>query len=132
MVISELQKYTDSPVTIFDTIIRNNDNKTGSYSLDYANFLNNKKDKTELDKLVAHYFRIKSTNYILADVYSDVLINHYIDDRNNMIENLNKLFENKITIEKFLNIYDISLLNKKNIPTMKERLEKCKRKIIVP
>lgn len=132
IVIYELGKYTDSPISVFDTIIRNNDNNISSYALKYADYLNNKKDKTKLDDLVAQYFRIRSTDYILADIYSNVLVNHYIEDRNNMIENLNKLFENKITIEEFLNIYNISLLNKANIPTMKEKLEKCKRKIIIP
>lgn len=127
----ELEKLIDYPILVTDSIIRCNDCRSCIYYLDYARYL--KINPTEqLDNYVSHYFRIKSTDYLLADIYSTILMNYYKQDRNTMIENLNKLFEDKITISEFLNKYNINLLNKDAIPLVKENLEKCKRKIIIP
>jgi len=131
IVMYELENTTNFQVTTMNEIIRCIDGKNSAYYLDYADNIR-KYPNEQLDYYVSQYFRIKSTDYLLSDVYSKLLLNYYIKDRNTMIENINKVFAGKITIPEFLNRYNINLLNKEIIPVVKKDLEKCKRKIIIP
>ena len=86
----------------------------------------------EISKLVYSYFYIKSYDYLLSDLYSSILAEYYLLDKETMIKRLKALFNNKITIKDFLDIYNINLLNKDLIPVIKEESNKCKRMVIVP
>lgn len=128
----EYLESNNSYLNIFNIIIRSNDIKKCAYFLEYASYLSNLEEISFLDKQVANYFRIRGLDYILADIYSNVLMREYISNRNLMIENINKVFTKKLSILEFLDTYNINLLSKGNIPIMKEELNKCKRKIFLP
>lgn len=128
----EYLEFNNSFLNIFNTIVRSNDIKKCAYFLEYTSYLSNLGEISFLDKQVANYFRIRGLDYILADIYSNILMRRYTEDRNLMIENLNKVFVGKLNMSEFLDIYNINLLSKDNISTMKEELNKCKRKIFLP
>ena len=132
LVIYEMMKYTDSLVSTYSEIIRSNDCRRCVHFLKLSHYLHNNEDKTPIDELVSEYFRIKSTDYLKADIYSNLLMTYYIQDRNTMIEKLEKLFCRKITIPEFLDYYNISIDRKENIPLLKENLSKTKRIIFTP
>lgn len=124
------ENYNLSHVINYDQIVRINDTKANIYLNNLAKKINNNPLKTELDSLVYEYFRIKGADYLLSEIYSTLLVKYYLTDRNTMIEKLNNLFSNKITLNEFLNYYNINLSNKEIIPTIKENTDKVKRIII--
>lgn len=123
----------DNPFSdILDRVIRINDTKECFRSLEIANYLKNKKDKTIVDEYVYKYFILRSYDYLISELYSDLLFNYYLQDKDKMIKSLNKVFEQRISISEFLNIYNVNLLNKNLIPIIKEETNKCKRISIIP
>ena len=132
IVIYEMMKYTDSLISTYSNIIRSNDCRECIYYLKLGEFLHNKKDRTFLDEMVSSYFRIKGIDYLKADIYSNLLMNYYMEDRNLMIEKLEKLFCRRITISGFLNYYNVNIRRKENIPLLKEELSKTKRIVFTP
>jgi len=117
---------------ILDRLIRINDTKECFRNLEFANYLKNKKDKTILDEYVYKYFILRCYDYLISELYSDLLFKYYLQDKDKIIKSLNKVFERRISISEFLNIYNINLLNKDLIPIIKEETNKCKRISIIP
>lgn len=122
--------YNLSYVSEYDQIVRINDTRSNICLNKLAKKINDNPDKSSLDSLVYEYFRIKGADYFLSEIYSNLLVKYYLTDRNTMLEKLNKLFSNKITIDEFLKYYNINLSNKEIIPTIKENTDKVKRLII--
>ena len=116
---------------VLDRVIRINDTKESFYHLDLMNYLKNKSNKTNLDEYVCNYFKLRCYDYLISELYSDLLMKYYLIDKEKMIEKINQVF-NKISITNFLNDYNINLLNKDLIPIIKEEKNKCKRISIIP
>lgn len=123
-------KYKLKYVSEYDQIVRINDTRANIYLTNVTKKINNKPDKSPLDSLVYEYYRVKGSDYLLSEIYSNLLVKYYLIDRNTMLEKLNRLFTNKITIDEFLKYYNINLSNKEIIPTIKENTDKVKRLII--
>ena len=119
-------------VNILDRIIRINDTKENLRRLDFAHYLKNNPNKTVLDEYVCDYYYLRGYNYLIGELYSDLLFNYYLLDKDRMKKKLNQVFEQKLSISEFLNNYNVNLLNKDLIPIVKEETGKCKRISIVP
>lgn len=128
----KLEKQLSPNIAIYGSIIRTIEGKQSYEFLKIINTNENNPNRTELDKQVMTYLKIKVYRYLTAEIYSNLLLKHYIENRNKMIDNINRVIDGKITLTQFLAIYDISFNNNQIIPTLKENLNKVKRKIIIP
>lgn len=127
-----LNKTNDYFGSILDRVIRINDTKENFNHLDLMNYLNNNPNKTELDECVCKYLNVRGYDYLISELYSDLLFKYYLIDSEKMVKRINQVFDRKISIENFLNNYNINLLNKDLIPIIKEETNKCKRISIIP
>lgn len=127
-----LQSINDPYSIYLDRIIRLNDSRECFQHLEFAKFLKNNPDKSMLDDYVYNYFHLSCHNYLIGELYSDLLIKKYLSDKEKMTKKLNQVLEQKLSIPDFLDSYQISLLNKNLIPLVKEETSKCKRLSIIP
>lgn len=118
-------------VSDLDTKIRICDCKQALLNFYYARDLMNDSERTELDEYVSHYFRIKAIDYLQAELFSELLLKEYRNNSDKMLNYLNQLFGKKISLEEFLSRYQISLLNKSLISTVKETTNKVRRLSII-
>lgn len=124
--------FCDEYANILDRIIRINDTKQSFFHLDYAKYLRNKPNKTTLDEYVCDYYNISANDYLIGDLYSSLLMEYYLLDKNEMIRKLNQVLNQKLSITDFLTSYEVSLSNKKLFPVIKQNINKCKRISIIP
>lgn len=125
-----LMDMNDNNLINYDRIIRTTDTMECFFNLATIKYIEkNAKDKVS-GQIISDYFYIKSYDYLLSHIYSSLLAKYYQLDKETMIERLNTLFDKKITIEDFLDSYNINLLNKELILTTKEEINKCKKIII--
>lgn len=117
---------------ILDRMIRINDTRENFYNLDMMHYIKNNSNKTILDEHVCNYFNLRCFDYLISELYSDLLLKYYLSDKEKMFHKINQVFDKKISISDFLNYYNINLLNKDLIPTIKEETNKCKRISIIP
>lgn len=132
IIIYELEtEYDFSYISEFDQIVRLIDCRKGLNILNSFNKIE-PNNLSKLDKYLKEYTRINAIDYLKAELFSELLLEKYKFNRYEMIENLNKLFDKKISSEQFLNMYDANLLNKDLIPLVKQNASKIKRISIIP
>lgn len=116
----------------YDEIVRINDTKQNLNSFEIYKYIKNNPNKSELDMVVCDYLRIISYDYLISELYTNILMKYYMTDSTKMIKKLNLILAGKITIQQFWDSYNIDLQNKELIPAVKEETSKCKRIVIMP
>ena len=129
MLLCDLDNYYSK---ILNQLVRLNDTKQCFMHLDFMQYLRNNPNKTALDECVYNYFNVRNHEYLLGELYTDLLIEYYLADKDRFINKLNQVLDNKLSIDSFLESYDINLLNKNLIPIVKRQTDKCKRISIFP
>lgn len=127
-----LEKLEDPYSIILDQIVRINDAKAAFYHIEFAKYLKTNPSKTKLDECMINYYNLAGHNYIISELYANLLMLDYFNNPETMIKKLNLVLSNKLSIIDFLESYEISLTNSKLIPTIKENTNKCKRISIIP
>ena len=117
---------------ILDRIIRINDTKEAYANLEFVKQLNKHSNKSLLDQYVCNFKRIHAYDYLLGELYSNLLLPYYFSDQEQMLRKLSQVLEQKLSILDFLNGYQINLLNANLVPTIKANIDKCKRISIIP
>ena len=111
---------------IIDDVVRTVDCQNHIAMLDELRRINIESE-TVSNKTVYNYFNLKANQYLLADWYSELLMGKYLDDSDNFNKRINQIFANQITINDFLNYYNITLQHNDLIPFISDRLEKVKK-----
>lgn len=122
----------DSFCSILDRVVRINDTKENFNHLDFMHYLKNSKNKTKIDEYVCDYLYLRGYDYLISELYSDLLFKYYLLDKDKMKKKINQVFDHKLSVSDFLDSYNVNLLNKDLIPTIKEETDKCKRISIMP
>lgn len=121
-----MNQYDLPNISIIDDIVHTIDNQKHINTLDYLREIDKNQESLE-SHFVYDYLNIKANEYLIADWYSELLFQDYLIDSNSMKIKLEKLLTSEITIQQFLDYYNITLQNKELIPMITQKLEKVKK-----
>lgn len=112
-------------IILIDNIVRVTDNQKHIDTLDSLSKINLSCESVE-SHFVFQYLDLKANDYLLAEWYSELLFQYYLVDSKKMIQDLNQVLKNEITIHELLNHYQINLQNKELGTLISKKLDKVK------